>query len=208
MKKILYVLIAVLSITSATAQIVEQPHEDAPVKKKRARCSKAYFDLSTGINNNGGLLGLGADVHVLNDFSINGGVGVMSTWGYKLYLGGKCYLKPCHMGWALGGGATYSTGIASYVARMTTVSPQGVGQEEFVELRLLPQTNVFASAYKYWRLGRNKNRIYLQLGISVPVTQEKFRQVSGNQITSETAAVMRFLAPHGLIVGLGFCFGG
>lgn len=203
MKRIIYALIAALSITSATAQIVDEPRFDAPVKK-RSRCSKVYFDLSTGINNNGGLLGVGADFHVSTDFSVNAGVGLLSSWGYKAYLGGKCYLRPCHRGWALGGGGTYSTGIPSYVTKAPTIS----GQDEFVELKLLPQVNVFAAAYKYWNLGRNKNRMYLQLGISVPVTQEKFRQVSGSQITSDYAAVMRFIAPHGLIVGLGFCFGG
>jgi hypothetical protein len=201
MKNLIHIALAVISFTSFAQN--DAPEKTEEVKKK-PRCSKVYFDLSTGINNNGGLLGLGIDYHVSNDISVNAGIGPMSSWGYKFYLGGKAYLKPCHKGWALGFGGTYNTGINALSMRVETAQ----SKSELVELNCLPQANVFAAAYRHWRLGRNKNRIYLQLGWSLPVTSKKFEQISGNPITSESAAVVRFLSPGGPIIGLGFSFGG
>lgn len=202
MKTIISLLAVLLSVLVCNGQTDATGEGTQRVKK--SRCAKAFFDLSTGLNNNGGLLGLGADYHVTEDISINAGLGAITSWGYKFYLGTKFYFKPCHKGWAIGCGATYSTGIPSYTTKMETMQ----GGSELVELRLLPQTNVMASAYHHWRLGRNKNRMYLQLGWSIPVATEKFRQISGNALTVNSASVLKFLAPGGLIVGLGFSFGG
>lgn len=170
---------------------------------RESACSWVYIDLSTGINNNGGLLGGGVDVHVADDISLIGGVGLMTTWGYKAYTGVKCYLKPCHMGWAFGGGLTYNTGIPAYTQPMDTQN----GTKEDVTLDLLPQANVYAAAYKHWRLGRNNNRIYLQLGVTRSLMNTKFRQTAGPAITATEANIMKALSPGGIIIGLGFSFG-
>jgi hypothetical protein len=71
----------------------------------------------------------------------------------------------------------------------------------------LPQPNLFFSAYKYWRLGRNANRVCLQLGWSQPILNEKFQQISGTPISSTSAAIIKFIAPSGPIIGFGFSFG-
>eukprot|EP01030_Chromulinospumella_sphaerica_P009945 gene9945-9751_t len=164
---------------------------------------KLYLDLGTGINANTSLLGGGVDYHITQDISLNAGIGLLSTWGTKFYFGGKGYLKPCHKGWAFGAGATYNTGVSNIATKVETVNGQ-----QLVELELLPQANIYASAYKYWGLGRGrKSRFYLQLGISRAVTQKKFNQLSGPPITSDAATIYRWLAPGGLIVGLGFSFG-
>ncbi len=202
MKHLILALLMTLSVT-AFAQTDDKQEDKPAQQQKKSRCSKFYFDLSTGINNNGGLLGVGADYHLSSDFSLNAGVGSRTTWGYKGYLGGKIYLRPCHMGWALGGGGTFSTGIPQLTTDLATTA----GTQE-VTLNCLPQFNIFAAAYKYWRLGKRNNRIYLELGWSKGVSSQKFRQVSGAPLTNAAAAGVRALAPGGLIVGLGFSFGG
>ncbi len=198
MKPIIYLFILALSATTAFGQ--------TPVKTNDRRsqiCAKTFFDLSTGINNNGGILSIGIDAHVANNASINGGVGI-SGWGYKMYAGGKYYLKPCHEGWAFGGGATYSTGLPEFTFDMETVA----SSSEEVVLELKPQANLFAAAYRYWQLGKKRNRIYLQLGLSIPVTGDKYYQVSGNKLSSASNSLVRTIAPGGIIVGFGFSFAG
>jgi len=166
-------------------------------------CPRLYLDLGTGINANTSLLGGGVDYHITQDISLNGGIGLLSTWGTKFYFGGKGYLKPCHKGWAFGAGVTYNTGASSFTTKVETLQGQ-----ELVELELLPQVNVYAAAYKYWGLGRGrKSRFYLMMGISKAVTQKKFNQISGSPITATSASVIRFIAPGGIILGLGFSFG-
>ncbi len=208
MRKVLLSVIFFLSCTASFAQedSREPANYDGAQRSKNNRdknCSKLYLDLGTGINANTSMLGGGVDYHITQDISLNAGIGLLSSWGTKFYFGGKGYLKPCHKGWAFGAGATYNTGISNFTTKVETLSGQ-----QFVELELLPQANIYAAAYKYWGLGRGrKSRFYLQLGISRAVTSKKFNQLSGPPITSDVATVYRWIAPGGLIVGLGFSFG-
>jgi hypothetical protein len=124
-----------------------------------------------------------------------------------MYLGGKYYLKPCHRGWAFGGGVTFNSGMAESERQLETLGSGPSGSEN-VTLELFPQVNMFASAYKYWNLGKNNNRIYLQLGWSIPFTVDKFQQLTGTPLTPTSADIMRFTSPGGLIVAVGFSFTG
>jgi hypothetical protein len=206
MRKLILIAITLFAATTVMAQDYDQtiqPTNKVKVKEKRSgSCSNLYIDLSTGLNNNAGLLGVGVDGHVSDAFSINGGVGLLTTWGYKLYLGGKYYFNSCHKGWAIGGGFTYSTGIKDFEPTLETA----YGTQEQVRLDLLAQTNFFAAAYKYWNLGR-RNRLYLELGYSAPLSTDKFTQTGGSPISKHSSDLMRLISPGGLIVGLGFSFG-
>jgi hypothetical protein len=172
-------------------------------RQKGSVCSRVYFDLSTGINNNGGLLGIGADVHVSGDFSVNAGLGILTTWGYKLYAGGKYFFKPCHKGWAIGGGFTYNTGIPEFKSDQETI----YGTTEQVTVKLAPQVNALVAAYKYWSVGKKSNRVFLQLGFSAALTQDKYTQLSGSPISKNSDRALRIVSPGGIIVGAGFSFG-
>ena len=201
MKKLTLLCMTLLCTLYATAQ---PGREHTNYKAKKAvPCSKIYFDINTGLNNNGGLLGGGIDAHLGENVSINGGVGLLTTWGYKVYLGGKYFFNPCHKGWALGLGATYSTGMPSFSNSMETQ----YGTTEPVTLKLLPQLNATASVYKYWKIGRNNSRIYLQLGWSQALSMLKFEQVRGTPISPNSAAAIGFISPGGLIAAFGFSFG-
>ena len=202
MFKLIPAVMAMICCVHASAQTNEAQGRRPP--RISTRCARVYFDLNTGINNNGGLLGIGTDVHVADDISFNGGIGLVSSWGYKLYAGAKYYLQPCHKGWAISGGITYSTGKPDY---RTTAKTQS-GSKEPIELKLLSQANLFAAVYHYWKLGRNNNRIYMQLGWSQPTSIHKFQQIAGNPITPGSASTIRFMAPGGPVAALGFSFGG
>ncbi|GAA4464050.1 hypothetical protein GCM10023093_13650 [Nemorincola caseinilytica] len=196
-------MVALLAFACAKAQddhVVTDPNYRI---KKQARCPKLLVDLSTGINNNGGLLGAGLDYHFISDVSVHGGIGLLSTWGTKFYGGIKCHLRPCHTGWAFGGGYSYSTGIPEYSARFQTVN----GTDEVVTLRYLPQSNVFAAGYRSWYVGHNRNRITLQLGYSISMTSRKYEQLSGTQLSKLGSSVAKFGSPGGFIAAFIFSLG-
>lgn len=204
MKKQVLLLLALCSFFGAEAQEDHVVTEPGYRISKSARCPKVLIDLSTGYNNNGGLLGVGADYHFIPDVSVHGGVGIITTWGNKFYMGVKCHMRPCHQGWAFGAGVSYSTGKNEDVMEVATLS----GHNEMVRFRFLPQTNVFGAAYRSWYVGRNRNRVYLQLGYSAPMTTKKYEQLSGTApLTKDASRTVRSISPGGLIVGFGFSIG-
>jgi hypothetical protein len=206
MRKLILFILSLFVSTAVLAQDYDEtvrPINKVKVKKQKSRsCSNLYFDVSTGLNNNAGLLGVGVDGHVSDDLSFNGGIGLLTTWGYKLYAGGKYYFNSCHHGWAIGGGLTYSTGVQDSEPTLETI----YGTHEQVRLHLLAQANFFIAAYKYWNLG-GRNRIYLELGYSAPLTTDKYTQTGGSPISHNSSDILHLLSPGGLIVGLGFSFG-
>lgn len=203
MKKQVLLLLAICSFLCASAQEDHVVTEPGYRIKKQARCPKVLIDLSTGFNNNGGILGVGADYHFLSDVSVHGGVGIITSWGNKFYLGVKCHMRPCHVGWAFGGGVSYSTGLSESVEELPTIS----GNDEMVKLRYLPQTNIFGAAYRSWYVGRNRNRVYMQIGYSAPMTTKKYEQLTGTLLTKEASRAVRTTSPGGLILGFGFSIG-
>src|SRR5690606_12762589 len=69
---------------------------------KLTGCPRVYIGFSTGINNPVGLIGPQVDLAIAPSVSISSGFG-LSSWGYKTYLEGRYYFKPCNRGWALAG---------------------------------------------------------------------------------------------------------
>ncbi len=203
MKQLTATLLALLFCAHSFAQDgSEKPNYKKEKRESSNRPPVLYITPSTGINNNTGLVGVSLDVPVTQKVSIEGGAG-LSTWGDKLYIGGKYFLQPGHRGWAFGVGLTYNTGISNYQPTLETI----YNTNEVVQLDLHPQTNVFLAAYRYWKLGRRANRIYLELGWSVALSGNRFDQTAGDQISDNANNEMNLLAPGGLIVGCGFSFG-
>lgn len=172
-------------------------------KEKPAGHSAAYFILTAGINNNPGLFGLGVEVPVAKQVSLEAGLG-LSSWGNKFYFCGKYYLRPDLKGWAFGPGISYCTGFKQLDVNLET----NHSTSEVVTMHADPQTNLFVAAYRSWSLGRNYNRIYLELGWSFALAEPSFYQMSGYPITENSRKVMRTISPGGLIVAAGFSFGG
>ena len=140
---------------------------------------------------------------VSKSVSIDAGPGT-GTWGYKVYLGAKYYLRPCHRGFAFGAGFTYCPGVHNDQHDLTTI----YGISEPVVYNKNPLTNILFAAYKYWNLGRGYNRIYMELGWSVPLgNYDKVTQVAGDPISSDTRHALNSNAPGGPILAAGFSFG-
>src|ERR1700749_1816190 len=127
MKQItLTLLMTIFGSTAFAQQTRDNPTKETPQSSERKQsykrtkhksCPVFYFTTGSGINNNTGLLGVSFDKPVAKSVSVAGGIGI-SSWGYKFYVGSTYYLKPCHRGFAFGGGLTYNTGLHNYQSDM------------------------------------------------------------------------------------------
>ena len=207
MKRFTLLAVAILLCTGSFAQQKANNSKPAashtkPGKKVHGRCPLVFLSASTGLNNNTGLLGVGVDLAFASQGSFDMGIGI-GTWGEKAYVGAKYYMKPCHAGWAFGGGLTYAAGDNNFKYNLETV----YGNTEPVTLNLSPQMNVFIAAYKYWNIGKRNNRFYLELGWSVRILRTEFTQTAGDPLSDNSVKTVNALSPGGLIVGTGFTFG-
>lgn len=170
-------------------------------RNRQESCPKFYIGLSTGINNQSGILGVNFDIPVTTQFSLGTGLG-FSSWGYKTYGEGRFYFKECNRGWALGAGVTYNTGIRDIPLEMPTT----IGTTEVI-MDWEPMANVMFSAYHFFNLGRGGHRFYLQLGWSQALNNAPYTVKSFHTLTSEGETAMNLLSPGGLIFAFGFSFG-
>jgi hypothetical protein len=205
-KAILAILIGMTGINVFAQESTISPANETGKTKTKVRsghCPAIYISTSTGINNNTAILGFSFDVPVSKNVSIDAGPGT-GTWGDKVYLGAKYYLKSCHRGFAFGTGFTYCPGVYHDHANLTTI----YGTTEDVGYNKNPRTNILFAAYKYWNLGRKYNRIYMELGWSEPLSRgDKITQISGDPISSDDEHSLGSAAPGGPILAVGISFG-
>lgn len=164
-------------------------------------CPKLYLGLNVGLENPNGILGFSMDAPIIPHLSGRAGIGI-SSWGYKYYAEAVGYLGKCHRKWAAGLGVSHNTGLSNF----KTTMPTSIGDQD-ITLDLLAQTNAFINFYHYWTLGKRKNRFYLQLGYSIPLSTGKYYELKSNvTLTQDGQDAMKILRPGGLSIGVGFYF--
>ncbi len=198
MKKYLLLVIAVVLWSATFAQ---QADSVTSHKKKHAKPAKppvCYIGFSTGVDNPPGVFGLDFNIRVAKFITLDVGAGP-GTWGNKLYLGGKYYLKEPHRGWALAGGFTFSSGEENVKLHLSTIN--GV---EKVSMSLKPVDNAFIAVYHYWTLGKKYNRVFVDFGKSVALRPPHYHELYGDPITDQARDRIRSLSPGGFLGGLMF----
>lgn len=201
MKKLIFYIFAAIYGMSAFAQEATTGTAETKRPNKTAGAPVCYIGFSLGVNNPSGIVGFDFNIPLAPHVTLDAGAGP-STWGNKLYIGSKYYLRPVQRGWAFGGGITFNSGNENLKTRINTIN----GRSE-VTLALKPQTNIYISAYHYWTIGRRHNRFFLELGRSVHITQVKYTNLRGPELTSDSDRVLKRLAPGGTMIGAGFSFG-
>lgn len=166
--------------------------------------ARFYMGTSTGINNQSGVFGLNLELPIPNNVSIGTGIG-SSSWGRKVYIEARYYFQPGYKGWAIGAGVTHSSGLDEFKTKLPTID--NGGNNEDVTLRLQQKTNMFVAGYRFWKLGKHRNRFYLEAGYSVPFNTTKYTVLSGQVLTKDGDRTIKIIAPGGLIAALGFSFG-
>ncbi|PQJ11058.1 hypothetical protein CJD36_013900 [Flavipsychrobacter stenotrophus] len=193
-----------LLLSLSTGAIAQQTNSKENTKKQyRSKPPVCYIGFSMGINNPSGVLGFDVNIPLTSNVTLDGGAGT-STWGNKLYVGGKYYLRSPQRGFAFGGGLTFNSGADNFKTRLETI----YNDRQEVTLNLKSQANIFLGAYHYWTVGKYNNRFYLELGRSIPLTGVHFEQinVNGNPITENSHKAVNILAPGGFMFGFGFSF--
>ena len=201
-------MILLLSILymSASAQQRERVAKNPSADNRSASeapCARVYLGLSTGLNNNNGLLGFNVDVSIVPQFSVGAGVG-LSTWGWKYFGEGRFYFSnKCNRGWALGAGITYNAGRKDVRMRFQTI----LGGKGTATVDFKPQPNAMFSAYRFINLGARKvNRLHFQLGYSIPLGSSEYVVKKGNVMSNDGIGMIRTFPPGGLILGFGLSF--
>ncbi len=176
------------------------PQKEEKKAQKPSKPPVCYIGLSGGSNNPAGIIGFDINIPLSSYVTLDGGTGP-STWGNKLYVGSKFYLRPQQRGWAFAGGLTFSSGVENMKKRLETIN----GRQE-VTLSLKAQTNIYIGVYHYWTMGRRYNRFFVNFGGSVPLTSQHYHEIYGAPLTDRSHRFIDRMAPGGLMAGLGFSF--
>ncbi len=128
----------------------------------------------------------------------------MGSWGAKGAIGARYYLKPCRRGFAFGLGLTRNTGVSNFKYDFKETN----GATTSYNLNLLPIVLLSVNSYKYWSMGKNGNRFYLQLGLSQQLGHgTRYTVLNGKYSTEAFQQLIRLLQPGLIVTGLGFSFG-
>ncbi len=200
MKKYVLLLIILITCTHAHAQQADSATGLTTKKQKHTmpkRPPVCYIGLSTGLDNSAGVFGLDFNIRVTNFITLDVGAGP-GTWGNKLYLGGKYYLKEAHRGWALAGGFTFSSGEENIKLNLSTI----YNSTEKVALSLKPDANAFIAVYHYWNLGKKYNRFFVDFGKSIALTPAHYHEIYGDPLSDQARQRVRSLSPGGFLGGI------
>jgi len=209
MKKLIYSIlllsIPALSFAQDTG-IYDQPDKDQndETEKKEMYIAKTYLGPSIGINNISGMIGFLAEVNIVKNVTLTGGLG-MGAWGYKASLGGR-YYRNYPKGIFYGLGISTATG-GKEVEVDLNVEPDN--RKETVKMDLDQVFNVNLSLGYQFRLGK-RARFNFEVGYSVPLQDEPYKVSNSNSnfvLSSDGKKAMDFSTPGGLILGIAFTFG-
>lgn len=189
MKKIILILFAVLLSFAGKAQ-----EASAEIDLQRP-----YLSLGTGVNAATGMLGVGFEMPVINNFGakINAGLGM---WGYKMAVQAK-YYKLFPSSWAFGIGYSTASGFDDFDYKVELSSE--VIEEVNFNLTRAHMLDLVVS--KSWG---KRVRFTLDLGYAIKIAGGKFESTDSSVELSSTAETMlNLLSPGGIIFGVGVAFG-
>jgi hypothetical protein len=203
-RSVFFILLISLSVFSFAQQQGAIYDSSAAERPQRKSVPKFYIGAGVGINNISGMVGILAEVKVVKNFSLTGGLGI-GPWGYKVSLQSRYYRNiPKGVFYGLG----LSTASGSKDTQMQLMvepdKPDNVLQK--VDMDLLRVYNINLSIGYQFRLGR-KTRLGFEIGYSVPL-QTEFYTIDDPSIvlTKESEATMSTWSPGGLIFGISFSF--
>jgi len=175
--------------------------DDTPAKIMNGY--KAYAGMSTGINNFNSVFGVFAEYNIINNITINGGVG-LGMWGTKASLGVKFYKNYPR-------GAYYGLSASGLSGGLNdTIMAKTVGTEERIEVvfqQKQSRTLNFTVGY-YWVLSEGKIRLHFEGGYSFPLVKKSWEILTPNiRLTKDEETLRNFWSPGGIVLAFGTTFG-
>lgn len=197
MMKPLFTLVLVSALTISTSHIVSaqylepNPSADNPT---------FYLDLSTGLDNHTGIIGLAALFPFTEKVGLRTGIG-LGAWGTKFGIGLK-FENRLSKGWGAGIGYSHCPGMDDIDLTMTDQT----GATREVNFDLLQVGSINFTLNHNW-VFRNKNIFFIEFGYATPTGGEEFYRINdGSTLTPEEELVMNIIRPGGVILALGFKF--
>jgi hypothetical protein len=170
----------------------------SPFVQSNDSLPKFYLGLGTGINNYTGLLGIGADISIHNNFMLKLGGGI-GAWGTKLSAGIK-YVKRDADGWGVGVSYSICSGVKNVKLNLETSA-----ETKDVTMNLSTASTLNLTASYNW-VYSNHNRMFLELGYAVPFENNPYKITDGSILSTNGKNAMHFIQPGGIIFGFGFMF--
>lgn len=160
-----------------------------------------YIDLSSGIDNHTGLLGVGFLFPFNDKVALRAGAG-LGAWGGKLSAGVKMGDRDSN-GWGFGLGYSHCPGINDLDITFTDAS----GSTRVVNLDLLQVGSLNFTINHNW-VFRNKNIFFLETGYAAKTGRKDCYEVNdGSTLTQDEDLIMQILRPGGLVLALGIQIG-
>ena len=192
------ILFLSLFISGVVAFSQYKPSVQVP---EEVETSVFYLDLSSGIDNHTGLIGLGAMIPIEEKFALRGGAG-LGSWGLK-FSGGLKYGSRTENGFGFGLGYSYCPGLEDMPLTFNDATSNV--REVVMDLNPVGTLN-FTVNYNF--VLRNEKIIFLETGYAVPTGGSNFYTVTdGGPLTEDEDYLMQIIRPGGLILAMGLQFG-
>ena len=160
-----------------------------------------YLDLSSGIDNHSGILGIGALVPFNEQIGLRLGAGI-GSWGGKLTAGLK-FQDLTQSGFGFGLGYSHCTGLSDFDL---TIQDQN-GDSRTVNITFEKVGSLNFTVNKNWEL-RDGMLLYFETGYAIPTGGNDFYTVNdGTNLNSDEELILNIMRPGGLILALGLTIG-
>ena len=199
--KLIYTLALLFVLTVGHLHAQYDSRYDQSSVEQEQESSAIYLDLSTGIDNHTGVLGIGATIPFAKRFAFRGGVGI-GVWGTKASIGVKRQ-DLFQSGWGFGLGYSFCSGIDDIDITFTDTS----GASRVVNMTLKNAGSLNLTINHSWTIW-NKGLIFLESGYAVPTGPDTPYEVnSGGPLTADEELIMQILRPGGIILAIGIQIG-
>lgn len=202
-KQLVFTFLLTFSLISLLAQNYQ------PINKGTNNNSGSFWGISTGINNQTGIIGFSYQNYFTDNlgFCIGAGLG---TWGYKLSLGTRISKANSKSGFLIG--FSRATGVDNVKLTTPVETPSGTTLNEEVIINCKP-VHTFNIAYtNFTAVGSKGNRLQFDIGFSLLLNDQAELNYSiasipqGHTLTSQSKAAIKAIQPGGLLLGMTYYF--
>lgn len=204
-----FILFSILVAEAGTSGATENNNIGKPISPRKdsivERIRPIHIGFGSGINNSSGILGANVEFNIPRNGAVFGAAG-LGSWGFKVSGGARYYFHFPHKA-AIGLGYSYCTGLSNFTSNQEVINNStGEISQQSVIMNLKPCGTINLTFLYFWKLGKH-NRINIEAGYAVPTENTPYQVTSGQTLSTNSKAVMKFIQPGGFIIGAAFTFG-
>lgn len=160
--------------------------------------TKVYAEISTGIDNHIGIIGIGVLIPTSDYFALRCGAG-LGTWGTKMSGGFKIGDRSKN-GWIYGIGYSYCPGQKD----IDLTLDDEYGDQVDYNIDLFPVGSVNITFNRNW-VTKGKSIFFIETGYAIPTGGSKFyKNNDGKEFSAAGKQAMQIIRPGGIIFAFGY----